>query len=159
MDEAALRKNLVELLRGGQAHATCEAALEGLDPKLRGVRPGEEVPSVYEELTHMRIAQEDILRYTLDASWTSPEWPAGYWPADSDGLTGERWQREVSQFFGGLEEVAALAMDPAVDITAAIPHGEGRTYLRQILLVADHNTYHAGQIVQTRKLLGAWGGK
>jgi hypothetical protein len=157
VDEAALRKNLVGLLRGDQAHATCEAALEGLDPKLRGVRPGDAIPSAYEELTHMRIAQEDILRYTLDASWVSPEWPSGYWPSGGDGLTGERWQSEVSRFFGDLEEVKALAMDPAVDITGTIPHGEGRTYLRQILLVADHNAYHAGQIVQTRKLLGAWG--
>jgi len=157
VDEAALRKNLVELLRGDQAHATCEAALEGLDPKLRGVRPGDAIPSAYEELTHMRIAQEDILRYTLDASWVSPEWPSGYWPSGGDGLTGERWQKEVSHFFDGLEEVTTLVMDPAVDITAAVPHGEGRTYLRQILLIADHNAYHAGQIVQTRKLLGAWG--
>jgi len=121
------------------------------------VRPGEGIPSAFEELIHMRIAQEDILRYTLDASWKSPEWPNRYWPTESDELSDERWRKEVSRFIGDLEEVTALATDPAVDITAAVPHGEGRTYLRQILLVADHNTYHAGQIVQTRKLLGAWG--
>jgi len=155
-DDVALRKNLVELLRGGQGHATCEAALEGLAPEVRGVRPGKGTPSVYEELTHMRIAQEDILRYTLDPTWTSPEWPNRYWPDDNDKLTGERWEEEVSRFFAGLEEVIALAADPAVELTAAVPHGEGRTYLRQILLVADHNAYHTGQIVQTRKLLGAW---
>jgi uncharacterized damage-inducible protein DinB len=155
-DGEALRKSLGELLRGGQAHATCEAALAGVDPEMRGERPGEGIPSVYEELTHMRIAQEDILRYTLDPSWTSPEWPAGYWPDDRDSLTVERWEKEVSRFFAGLEEVIALAEDPSVELTAAIPHGEGRTYLRQILLVADHNAYHTGQIVQARKLLGAW---
>jgi hypothetical protein len=41
-------------------------------------------------------------------------------------------------------------------LTAEIPHGEGRTYLRQILLVADHNAYHLGQIVQARKILNNW---
>jgi hypothetical protein len=43
-------------------------------------------------------------------------------------------------------------------LTAQIPHGEGHTYLREILLVADHNAYHLGQIVLTRKALGDWGG-
>ena len=55
-----------------------------------------------------------------------------------------------------LEEVCALVRKRSLDLTARIPNGEGRTYLRQVLLVADHNAYHLGQIVQTRKLLGAW---
>jgi len=157
MNGVAFRKSLIELLRGGQAHATVEAALEGLDPGLRRVRPHGDVPSAYEELEHMRIAQEDILRYTLDAAWKSPEWPAGYWPDKAGELTGEDWERSVSGFFSDLGEVVELVGDPARDLTATIPHGEGRTYLRQILLVADHNAYHSAQIVQVRKLLGNWG--
>jgi uncharacterized damage-inducible protein DinB len=157
MDEQALRKSLTDLLDGGQAYTPIEAALKGLKPGLRNVRPSEGLHSVYEEIAHMRIAQEDILRYALDAGWKSPPWPEGYWPRDNEGLTAERWEESVARFFADLEEVRVLSRDSGYDLTAPIPHGEGRTYLRQILLVADHNAYHTGQIVLTRKLLGNWG--
>lgn len=156
MNDSILRQNLVELLRGGQAHATAEHALDGLDPELRNVRPAASGHSVWEELEHMRLAQEDILRYTLDASWVSPPFPDGYWPKATEQLTEEMWAASVAAFFADLEEVINLAQNPDIDLTAKIPHGEGHTYLREILLVADHNAYHLGQIVQTRKALGDW---
>ncbi len=156
MDEQALRKSLTDLLAGGQAYAPPETAFKGMRPGLRNVRPSAGMHSVYEELEHMRIAQEDILRYTLDAGWQSPPWPEGYWPKDNEELTAEKWEESVERFFRDLEEVRNLVSASGYDLTAPIPHGEGRTYLRQILLVADHNAYHTGQIVQTRKLLGDW---
>ena len=156
MKDAVLRKNLIELLQGGQAHVTAKNVLTGIMPHLRHVRSAEELHSIWEELEHIRIAQEDILRYTLDASWQSPVWPDGYWPAPPDQLTEDMWSASVTGFFADLDEVIALVQNPDLDLTAQIPHGEGRTYLREILLVADHNAYHLGQIVQTRKLLGNW---
>src|SRR4030095_5722896 len=75
MDESVLRAQLVELLLGGQAHVKPESALADLGPQLRNRRPATDVHSVWEELEHLRIAQEDILRYTIDASWKSPKWP------------------------------------------------------------------------------------
>ena len=156
MNDTSLRANLVELLRGGHAHASAEQALKGVSSELRGVRPQSELRSIWEELEHLRIAQEDILRYTLDAAWQSPDWPAGYWPAQTETVSDEMWNASVSGFFSDLEELIKLAEDASVDLTAKIPHGEWRTYLREILLAADHNAYHVGQIVQTRKLLGDW---
>jgi hypothetical protein len=158
MDAEALRENILELLEGGHAHVDVRRAIKGLAPGLRSARPAGSPHSVFEELEHLRIAQEDILRYTLDPAWESPPWPEGYWPGDNDTLTEERWERTLAGFFADLEELAALVRDPARDLTARIPHGEGRTYLREALLAADHNAYHAGQIVLIRKLLGAWGG-
>lgn len=157
MDEKVLREGLVELLEGGHAHVTLEKALAGLDPKHRGARPGTGLHSVWEELEHMRIAQEDILRYTLDPAWESPDWPSGYWPK-RESPTEAQWDSTVARFQADLEEVSSLVREAGRDLTAPIPHGEGRTYLRQVLLVADHNAYHLGQIVQTRKLLGSWSG-
>jgi uncharacterized damage-inducible protein DinB len=156
MDERALRREIVNLLRKGQAHATVAKALAGLAPRLRHVRPGPGLHSVWEELEHMRIAQEDILRYTLDPAWKSPEFPRGYWPPEDATLTEAMWESSLARFEADLDRVAGLAEDVGRDLTAEIPHGEGRTYLRQVLLVADHNAYHAGEIVQARKLLGAW---
>ena len=156
MKESVLRENMAQLLRGGHAHVAPEKALADINPALRNVHPADGLHSIWEELEHIRIAQEDILRYTLDASWKSPEWPGGYWPAKPGDLTEELWSVSVSGFFSDLEEVIKLTQDESRDLTDEIPHGEGRTYLRQILLVADHNAYHFGQIVQTRKELGDW---
>jgi uncharacterized damage-inducible protein DinB len=157
MNDSTLRQNLIELLHGGHAHATLKQALDGLDPKLRNARPVNSPHSVWENLEHMRLAQEDILRYTIDASWVSPDFPEGYWPKETGELTEEAWATSVSAFLADLGAVVKLVEDRNLDLTAEIPHGEGRTYLRQILLVADHNAYHLGQIVQVRKALDAWG--
>jgi hypothetical protein len=156
MDERVLRKEVVKLLRKGQAHVTLEKALEGLPAGLRNLRPAPPVHSVWEELEHMRLAQEDILRYSLDPGWKSPEWPRGYWPAEGTALTETAWEKTVAGFRADLDEVTALVEDAKRDLTAGIPHGEGRTLLRQVLLIADHNAYHLGEIVQARKMLAAW---
>lgn len=158
MKDSILRQHLVELLRGGQAHTTVEQALNGLKPALLTVRPAKGEHSIWEEFEHMRLAQQDILRYTVDAAWVSPPFPDGYWPKPGEQVTEEMWAASVTAFLADLEEVIQLAQDTSVDLTAAIPHGEGaHTYLREILLVADHNAYHLGQLVQTRKALGNWG--
>src|SRR5205085_6624772 len=156
MNDQALRKNVAELLSGGSAHASAQDALSNVDPKLRHARSAEGVHSVWEELEHIRIAQEDILRYTLDPNWQSPEWPSGYWPASVVEVTDEMWDESVRRLNADLDELLSLAANETIDLTAEIPHGEGRTYLRQLLLTADHNAYHFGQLVQTRKLLSDW---
>ncbi len=106
----------------------------------------------------MRIAQEDILRYTLSAQWESPKWPEGYWPNPKTKLNAAVWDSAVKGFFADLGELKALVQNREIDLTAEIPHGEGRTYLREVLLAADHNAYHTGQIVMVRKMLGDWPG-
>ena len=158
MDDAIFRESLVKLLRGKEAHVSVRQAIEGLKPELRHVRPQAGTHSIWEEFEHLRIAQEDILSYTLDASWQSPEWPGGYWPTQAERVTDEMWDASVTAFFSDLEEVIKLVTDATIDLTASIPHGEGKTYLREVFLVADHNAYHLGQIVQTRKMLGDWKG-
>jgi uncharacterized damage-inducible protein DinB len=156
MHDEVLRETLVDLLKGGHAHATAKQAVARVNAKIRTKRPAPGQHSVWELLEHLRIAQEDILRYTLDPSWRSPEFPAGYWPAGDAAVTDRRWSASVSAFLSGLDEACALARDRSRDLTARIPHGEGRTYLRQVLLIADHNAYHLGQIVETRKALRDW---
>jgi uncharacterized damage-inducible protein DinB len=159
MDEKAVREQLVLLLNGEHAHVSVGRAIQDLDPKLRAARPCAGLKSVWEELEHIRIAQEDILRYTLEPGFTSPKWPEAYWPAPAESIGDAQWESAVARFKADLNAVCGLARDTKHDLTATIPHGEWRTYLRQILLVADHNAYHAGQIVQVRKALGAWRGE
>jgi uncharacterized damage-inducible protein DinB len=156
MDARRLRRDLLELLEGDSAHVTVERALDGLRAEHRAARPRGEGHTIWELLEHMRIAQEDILRYTLEPEWRSPRWPEGFWPAAGEP-TGKEWVNTTVAFTRDLEAICALVRDPDRDLTAEIPHGEGRSYLREVLLVADHNAYHLGQIVEVRRRLGAWG--
>lgn len=155
MDDSRLRRDLVELLDGASAHVTPDKVFAGLAPKLRSARAGRGGHTVWELLEHIRIAQEDILRYTLDAGWRSPRWPDGYWP-EPTAPSGRQWTASLAAFRRDLTEIRDLVRDPSRDLTAEIPHGEGRSYLRQVLLVADHNAYHLGQVVEIRRRLGAW---
>lgn len=156
MNDKNLRKNLVELLRGGSAHVSIKKALDEINPEIRNFRGTPNIHSIYEELEHMRIAQEDILKYTLDKYWNSPEWPDGYWPDNNDSMNDSLWENSYMGFFSDLESMIDLVNDESIDLTQEIPHGDGRTYLREILLVADHNAYHIGKIVDIRKILGDW---
>jgi hypothetical protein len=151
-----LREQLRALLDGGQAHTTFDAAIAGLPPELRGARPPGLPHTPWRLVEHMRIAQWDILRFCLDPGHVSPEFPAGYWPDGDAPPDPDAWDRSVAAFRADLQAVKDLAADPATDLFARIPHGQGQTFLREVLLVADHNAYHLGQLVTVRRLLGAW---
>ncbi len=155
MPVSPLQKTVVELLEGGAAHIRLVDALADLRPEWRTHRPPG-AHSVWQLLEHIRVTQEDILRYTLDADWRSPTWPEGYWPENRSYLPDKVWHSTLSRYERDLQDLIALAQNPAFDLTAEIPHGEGRTYLRQLLLAADHCAYHTGQVVGLRRTLGDW---
>jgi DinB superfamily len=154
--DRALRQHLLELLRGGNAHLNFEEALAGLPPNLRGAKPPGLPYSPWRLLEHMRIAQWDILDFSRNAAHLSPEFPAGYWPENDAPPDDKAWQKSLRQFRADLKAMQELVEDPATDLFAPIPHGEGQTILREALLLADHNSYHLGEMVVVRRLLGAW---
>ncbi len=156
MNLKLLQGDLVHLLFGKNAHVPTRKALEGIKSVNRHIRPMDPMNTIWEELEHLRIAQEDIIHYTQEASWVSPEFPAGLWPKPVDRVTDEMWDSSLSAFMGDLNKLIAIVEESEWDLTQEILHGEGRTYLRQVLLVADHNAYHIGQIVLIRKMLGNW---
>ena len=158
MKEQKYRQTLIEFLQQGAAHLPVKDILSDIKAENRHKRFAASVHTIWEELEHLRIAQEDIIRYTLDPSWQSPDWPQGYWPADTTELAESKWQKSLKSFFTNLDEVCAIIENSSIDLTDTIPHGQWRTYLREILLIIDHNAYHLGKIVQLRKLLGDWPG-
>ena len=158
-DNTALRKHLVELLRGGHAHVDFEKAIAGLPAKLRGARVPKLPYSAWGLLEHLRIAQWDILEFIRNPKHVSPKWPEGYWPKDDAPSDSAAWNASVAAFRRDLKELEGLAKNPASDLFAAIPHGDGQTILREVLLAADHNAYHLGEMVALRRLLGAWDAK
>ena len=84
-----MRKELLALLRGGNAHMTFDDAVSGfpMEDINRKVPHGNY--TVWHLLDHMRMAQWDILEFVRDPRHVSPEFPGGYWPApDQAGNAG-----------------------------------------------------------------------
>lgn len=152
----ALREHLLYLLQGGGAHVHFDKAVDGIPPALRG-RTVPPVPhGPWRLLEHMRIAQWDILEFSRNSKHVSPDWPEGYWPSGDAPPDDRAWDRSVDAFRADLMAMSELVADPATDLFAKIPHGDGETVLREALLVADHNAYHLGQLIVVRRLLGCW---
>lgn len=151
-----LRDQLVKALKGGHAFVSYEKALEGIRPELRGVRPDERLHSIYEELEHMRIAQQDLLYYALEPDWESPEWPEGFWPQLRERVSDEEWDKAVNGFFTDQKKAIEMVLDPNIDLLSIIPGSTEYTYLREVILIIEHNAYHLGKILDIRKALGNW---
>lgn len=156
MSDQTLREHVLYLLKGGGAHLGFEQAIADLPPDLRGEKAAGAPHTPWRLVEHLRICQWDILEFSRNAKHVSPDFPEGYWPADDAAPDAEDWDRSVQQFRADLEAMQALVADPATDLFAPIPHGDGQTILREALLVADHNAYHLGQLVLLRRCLGAW---
>lgn len=156
LDEAALRQLLVRLLDWEDAHVGFDAVVDGIPPALRGVTPKGAAHSAWQLVEHLRLAQEDILDFCVNPQYAERVWPEAYWPALAAPPSAAAWTRSLAGYRRDRAALAGLARDPAIDLTAAIPHGSGQTYLRELLLVADHGAYHVGQIVLVRQLLGIW---
>jgi hypothetical protein len=152
----ALRHHLVYLLKGGGAHVNFDEIVSGIPAKLRGRKPACMPHSPWMLLEHMRIAQWDILEFSRNPKYVSPDFPAGYWPRAEAPSSGAAWNKSIRNFHKDLKAMQALVAAPGTDLFARIPWGDGQTILREALLIADHNAYHLGQLVGLRRLLGAW---
>lgn len=153
---AVLREQLVALLRGGNAHMDFEQAVADFPMTLINTRPPHVLYTPWHVVEHMRIAQFDILEFVRNPRYVSPEWPKGYWPDPNAQADPAQWERSLSAFRKDLAEAEMLAADLTTDLFSLIPHGTGQTILREILLIADHNAYHIGELGSMRQILQAW---
>jgi hypothetical protein len=149
-----LRGQLSKLLDWEDAHVGFDVVVEGFSPELRGRRPEGLPYSAWELLEHMRLTQRDILDFCVDPKYVEPKSMAEYWPGTAAPGSPGAWDESVAGFRRDLEAVKRIARDR--DLFAAVPQGTGQTFLREIVLLADHNAYTLGQLVLVRRLLGIW---
>jgi uncharacterized damage-inducible protein DinB len=155
MDEAVLRDQLVAQLQGGQAYTSVADIVYGFPMEQAGARVDGIRHTAWELLEHLRIAQWDILEFTLDPEHVTPPWPDKHWPPSAEPESDDAWRTSIETFLADLDRTRDLARDPKTPLFEKIPHGSGQTYLREILLVADHNAYHLGQLSMLRSALAA----
>ncbi len=153
--DKVLRDHVLYLLEGGGAHANFDQVIADIPAKLRGKKPAGLPHSIWMLLEHLRIAQWDILEFSRNPKNISPKWPEGYWPKTA-APPAAGWNQSINKFRNDLKAMQDLVKNPKTDLFARIPWGDGQTILREALLVADHNAYHLGQMLDVRRLLGVW---
>jgi DinB family protein len=152
----SLREQLAKLLNWEDAHAGFDAAVTDLPARLRGTAPAGLPYSPWQLVEHLRITQHDILEFCRNPGYQEMQWPADYWPKAAAPPSAAAWDGSIEQFRRDQFDLQGLARDPKIDLEARIPHGTGQTYLRELLLAADHAAYHIGELIVLRRLLGAW---
>jgi uncharacterized damage-inducible protein DinB len=153
--ENSLRDHLQKLLDWQDAHVSFESAVEGIAPALRGTVPKGLPYSLWQLVEHLRRTQRDILEFCRNPAYEEPAMEE-YWPPSAAPPSAAAWDESLAGFRADLADLKRLSANTAVDLFERIPHGTGQTYLRELLLVADHNAYHVGQLVVVRRNLGIW---
>jgi hypothetical protein len=151
-----LRGQLIKMLSWEDAHVGFDAAVADLPAQLRRTAPAGLPYSPWQLVEHLRITQHDILDFCRNPAYKEMAWPKDYWPLGASPPSPAAWDASIEQFRRDRSALEAVAGDPAIDLEARIPHGTGQTYLRELLLVADHTAYHIGELIVVRRLLGAW---
>ena len=157
MDRKDWRAIVASSLGWEEGHSSLDSAAKGLAPALRGERPEGYPHSPWELVEHIRITQRDLLDFCRDPEYVEKlEWPRDYWPTSPGPPSPAAWDETIAGYKSDRDAFARFTTETNIDLTAKIPHGKGQTYLRTILLAVDHASYHVGQLVSVRRLLGAW---
>jgi uncharacterized damage-inducible protein DinB len=156
MSDQALREQVAAVLRWEDAHASLDRVVDGV-PQARWSASAAGLPyTLWQLLEHIRLAQHDILDFCRNPGYAELRWPDDYWPPAGATPSPDEVSASIAALREDREALAALALDSRIDLFARIPHGTGQTYLRELLLAADHTSYHLGQMVAVRRALGAW---
>ncbi len=155
-DNNTVIENLVNLLNEGSAHASLDDALENIPFNLLGEKPGDLPYTIWQLAEHIRIAQWDILEFSRDAKHVSPMWPDGYWPSETKPESKALWQKCTLQIINDRKTFIGLLKNAGNNLYKPFDHGDGQSLLKEALVLADHNSYHTGEIIIVRRLLGAW---
>jgi DinB superfamily len=157
-EQQPLRKELIALLRGGQAHSTFDDVIKDLPSDHRGVVPSNLPYSAWQLLEHLRITQRDILNFSAPPTggYHAIKWPDDYWPKSPTPPSTHAWDQSIAAMRSDLEHFIVLIENPKSDLYKPFRWGDGQNLLREALLIADHTSYHLGELVVLRRLLNIW---
>jgi hypothetical protein len=151
-----VRKALLQLLRGGNAHMPLETAVADFPTDRINAFPPNVSYTPWQLLEHVRIAQRDILDFIRDPAYQSPEWPAGYWPPREQQANPDEWRRTIDRYRDDRHALEEIVANSATDLYQPLAHGQGQNILREILVVSDHTAYHLGEFAILRQVMQTW---
>lgn len=140
-------------LHGKDANIDTAIVFNGLDWQQAGKKPAGFPHTVWELLFHMNYWQDFMLDLSAGKISTSQNPDEESWPAvpspDSEG----EWDSAVAHF---LEGVQKAEQEAEKDLSERVAEGKEETRADCLQTIVLHNTYHAGQVVFARKILGDW---
>jgi uncharacterized damage-inducible protein DinB len=150
-DGKILEKTVGNALSGKGAHADTKNLFAGLEWKATGTRP-EGVPhSIFQLLNHMSYWQDWVVKWLDGENPPIPQHASGGWPGSQAPASAKEWQRAVRGFRSGLDGLARRSREADL-LTKRGKHSR----LGMLQAIASHNSYHAGQVVVLRQVLGSW---
>ena len=155
-NDRILREHLLSLTKGGNAHAKFDEAVKGFPVSHINTKFKDSPYTFWELLEHIRITQWDILDFIRNPNYKYMKWPKDHWPDKGKKATKKDWDNTIALFNKDSKELQSIIKNPKIDIYGKIKQGTGQTVLREILLVADHNAYHIGELVVMRRFIGIW---
>jgi hypothetical protein len=156
-DESTLRHQLVASFHDSNVHGGFEKVFNGISPELRGAKLAGQPFTLWRVLEHLRLCVLDFFNYCTVPGYVEAPLPGGYWPDEDAPANESEWETSLATIRATMLSFEALILNPATNLFAEIPGGDGRAILRQALACLDHNAYHLGQAVLLRRLLGIWG--
>ncbi len=151
-----LKKELVALLDGGNAHMGFTEVVAHFPANHINRKPPNTPYSFWHFVEHIRIAQWDILEFIRNPNHVSPKYPYGYRPDPEETTDEEGWHNSVSRVVSDMNELKEIIREPLTDLFAPIPHAPEYTIFREIVLAADHNSYHTAELAIMRQVMGIW---
>ena len=152
--EAVIRKQLVSTLEGKGAHIPFAKAIHKFPFDLAGKKVRNLDHTAWSLVFHIGVAQRDILEFSRNPDYESPAFPSGYWPESMKPASPQEWKKTIQGIARDLGEMIALIRDPQNDLFAPFPWGSGQDLFREAIVLAGHNSYHIGQLIAIRQLLG-----
>lgn len=149
-------KELTALLTKGNAHASFNDAVKDIPFEDLGKKPQSLPYSIWQLTEHIRIAQNDIIEFCINTNYKELNWPDDYWPKETEPANKIDWENSINAIKKDLNDFIELLKDKASELTIPFEHGKGQTLLREALLIADHTSYHTGEIILLRRLSGNW---
>jgi hypothetical protein len=154
-DAETIITQFLNLLTKGNAHVTLDEALKNIPLKLLDKKPDGLPFSIWQIAEHIRIAQWDILEFSRNAKHKSPKWPDEYWP-ENNSVSGSEWEKCIHDIKKDRNNFIELVKSKRHHLFEPFSYGNGQTLFREVLLLADHTSYHTGEIIILRRLLNNW---
>ena len=155
MDSDKIIMMITNGLEGKNTHLLPNNALEGLTPKLARETPEDVHHSCWELLHHIVVWQEAIFEAI---NGKKVDWQAisenTNWPTTEQLFDDSNFHNLVDKFSQGLLRAKELAK--TVDLSKSMPAWGKAPVIQAFFVLLQHNSYHLGQIVTVRKILGNW---
>ena len=150
-DGNALEKLARRALSGEGANVETRTVFAGIDWKAAGAKPDGALHTVYQLLKHMIYWQDWVVAWLDGENPATPRHAAGSWPREAGPSSRSDWTKTVQQFRRGLTQLERACRGADLSSTRG-----RKSRLEMLLTIGAHNSYHAGQVVFLRQMIGKW---